>query len=266
MPVPTVPTAPINGWNYQPAPAAPEWPIEGFSGVRTKDGRSYGRKIGQEPNVRAAHLSWYKPDNAHPGQKPQNIWGDFSQWNNDNCSIVAVIKIAMMQFGEKPTDVFKEVRETPDGYQVTLRNGETTSITKAELKEAAEAAKLKCENPMTGMYANFMVAVAAKRFQEESHQAGPGDFTRALGILNSGGSLEYAFRRLGLWDQVEQVPPEELVDGRMGVFQSDTHSAIAVDGHEERWGKQGGVPPTDSTVYAAYAFKAAPDSERRKGA
>ena len=245
----------IAGWNYQPAPALVQWPIEGFTGIRRKDGRTYGRTIGVQPNWRAAPHYQYKPVNAHPGQKPGNIWGGFSQWSRDNCTIVAVIKMAMMQFGEKPTDIFKKVRETRHGYLITLRNGDTTSLSKAEVKQAAEAAKLKCQNIQTAIYANFIVAVAAKRFQEQSHASGAGDYARALDILNNGGSIEYAFKRLGLWEQVEQVPPEELAKGRLGVFQSGSHVSVSVDGNEERWGKRGGATPTGAQVYEAYGFK-----------
>ncbi|WP_330209498.1 hypothetical protein [Pseudomonas sp. AM4(2022)] len=254
MPVSSTSSESITGW-YRPAAASDEWPIEGFTGVRSKDGRTYGRTIGVQRNLRASPHYQYKPENAHPGQKPENIWGGFSQWNANNCGIVAVIKMAMMQFGEKPTDVFKDVRETPDGYQITLRNGETTSLSKGELKQAAEAAKLKCQNIQTAIYANFMVAVAAKRFQEQSHATGPGDYARALDILNDSTSLEYAFKRLGLWEQVEQLPCEELAGGRLGVFQAGSHTSVSVDGNEERWGKQGGPTPTGAEVYEAYGFK-----------
>ncbi|AZE59849.1 MULTISPECIES: hypothetical protein [Pseudomonas] len=255
MPVSPISSDSITGWNYQPAPVLAPLPIEGYTGIRKQDGRTYGRTIGVQRNLRASPYYQYKPENAYPGQKPENIWGGFSQWNTNNCTIVAVIKMAMMQFGEKPTDIFKEVRETPDGYYVTLKNGETIFLSKDELKQAAEATKLKCQNIQTAIYANFIVAVAAKRFQEQNHGSGPADYARALDIMNDGGSIEYAFKRLGLWELVEQVPPEELAEGRLGVFQSGSHVAVSVDGKEERWGKQGGPTPTGAEVYVAYGFK-----------
>lgn len=225
-------------------------PLEGDTGIRGEDGRTYGEKMSQKPNVSGEKLFDYKPAASTGGGKVGNIWGDFSQWNKANCSTVAAIKAVMMQFGKRPTDVFKSVRETADGYHVTLRNGESTFLTKDELKQAAAVAQLKGEDPMTVLYANFMFAVSAKRYQE----SGPASFTEAMHVLNSGGRLEYAFRRLGVWDEVEGVPPEQLAQGRMGVYESNGHAALVFKGREERWGKRGGPSPTKA-IEVAYAFK-----------
>ena len=221
------------------------------SNVRPKDGRSYGVKMSNRPTIRDAVLYQYTPIYYRKSEKPRNIWGDFSQGNANNCSTVASIKAVMRQFGKHPTDVFKAVHETADGYHITLRNNETTYLTKAEFKQAAAAAQFKGEDPQTVLYASFMYAVSAKRYQE----TGPASYSESLNILNSGGRLEYGFRRLGVWDQIEPIAPQQLAEGRTGVFESNGHAAIVVDGHEERWGNRGGRSPT-SVIEVAYGFKA----------
>jgi hypothetical protein len=244
-------TLPPAQWDAQGGGPLQGSPLDGKTGVNPQDGRSYGTKMSNRPVILGSQLYDYRWIHDYPRGKPENIWGDFSQWGADNCLAIAVIKLAMMQFGKSPLDVFKSVKETADGFQIVLRNGESTYLSREELKQAAAAAGFKGEDPTTLLYANFLFAVSAKRYLE----AGYGTYSQALKVLCSGGSsAEYAFRRLGLWEQVEPVSIHELVNGRMGMFQSGSHIEFAADGHEERWGKKGGTPPTTS-IYQAYAFK-----------
>ncbi|WP_416152044.1 hypothetical protein [Pseudomonas sp. FG1] len=45
------------------------------------------------------------------GAKPDNIWSGFRQGPDGNCVTVSAIKAAMYQFGQSPTDIFKEVKK-----------------------------------------------------------------------------------------------------------------------------------------------------------
>lgn len=233
---------------------------ERYSGIRRKDGRSYGEPVNNKVVASGMHLFVYKPDNREPGKKPEDIWSAFSQWDQDNCVSVAAIKMAMMQFGEQPTDVFKEVREVPGGFQVTLRNNETAYVTQAELEMTAMAMKLKGTDPRAITSANVISTVMAKVEQqklskEQNRNVG---FGEALQVLNRPDALPLALARLGLGSRIEMVPPEDLLNGRLGAFSSGvkngSHSSVSVGGKEERWGQRGGPSPTGEDIYA-YAFK-----------
>ncbi|PHX42720.1 hypothetical protein AO284_22855 [Pseudomonas sp. NZIPFR-PS2] len=93
----------------------------------------------------------------------------------------------MMQFGQKPTDVFKEVRETGSGYDVTMRDGVKVSFTKDELRQAATQARFKGDDPQMITDANFMYAASAKRAQMENNDGTAGrSFQAAMNSLNDG--------------------------------------------------------------------------------
>ncbi|UII72867.1 hypothetical protein LVW35_06720 [Pseudomonas sp. HN11] len=227
-----------------------------YSGIRRQDGRTYGEPVNHRVMASGMHLFVYKPEQHSQGKKPEDIFGGFSQWDNDNCVSVAAIKMAMMQFGEQPTDVFKEVREIAHGFQVTLRNNQTIYLTQDELEMAAFAAKFKGEDPRAITSANFIFAVMA----EVERQKRPGvSYGEALTVMNRPDAIPLAFERLGLLDQIEMVAPEDLAGGRLGAFHGDngkdgTHTSVSVGGKEERWGNRGGASPTGENIYA-YAFK-----------
>ena len=46
----------------------------------------------------------------------------------------------MMHFGQKPTDIFRDVKETGTGYDVTMRDGFKLSLSRDEVRQAATAA------------------------------------------------------------------------------------------------------------------------------
>jgi hypothetical protein len=233
-----------------------------YSGIRRQDGRTYGEPVNNRVVASGMHLFVYKPDNLYPGKKPESIWDGFSQWNRDNCVSVAAIKMAMEHFGEQPTDVFKEVREIPGGFQVTLRNNQTIYLTQDELEMAAFSASFKGTDPQTITSANFIYAVMAK-VEQQAQQKEKSEYVsygEGLSVLISKvDALPLAVARLGLSDQIEMVAPEDLASGRLGVFhgangKDGTHISVSVGGLEERWGNRGGPTPTGENIYA-YAFK-----------
>ncbi|WP_455930325.1 hypothetical protein [Pseudomonas fluorescens] len=199
----------------------------------------------------------YKPDESNPGKKPDNIWSGFSQGPDGNCVTVAAIKGAMMKFGEKPTDVFKEVKETAEGYYVEMRDGFKLTLSRGELRHAAAYAQFKGDNPGTITHANFMYAASAKRAQmdgngydDKNPNAAKQSFAHAMQSINNGEVGWEALDRLGLKDHYEKSTSSELARGRLGVVGYGGHSMAVIGGRVELWGGRGGRPREGS----AYAF------------
>lgn len=71
------------------------------------------------------------------GAKCDDIWGGFRQGPDGNCVTVSAINAAMHKFGQSPTDVYKRVRKTAQGYEVTMRDGYYLTVSHQELKQAA---------------------------------------------------------------------------------------------------------------------------------
>ena len=198
----------------------------------------------------------YKPDQSNPGKKPDNIWSGFSQGPDGNCVTVSAIKGAMMKFGQKPTDVFKEVKETADGYHVKMRDGFELNLSKDELKQAARYAQFKGDNPSMLTDANFMFTASAKRAQMEGNglddnpSQSKRSFAHAMQSLNNGEMPREALDRLGLKGLYRQSSSSELASGKLGVVAYDRHSMVVIDGRVELWGRRGGAPKQG----IAYAF------------
>ncbi|MFL1418390.1 hypothetical protein ACI77M_19630 [Pseudomonas fildesensis] len=198
----------------------------------------------------------YKPDASNPGKKPDNIWSGFSQGPDGNCVTVSAIKGAMMKFGQKPTDVFKDVKETEGGYNVKMRDGFELKLSKDELKHAARYAQFKGDNPSMMTDANFMFAASAKRAQLEGNglDDNPNDakksFAHAMQSLNNGEMPHEALDRLGLKGLYRRSSSNELGNGKLGVVAYDRHSMAVIDGRVELWGRRGGAPKQG----IAYAF------------
>ena len=240
-----------------PAPAPRPSPGGGGGGGGRVDPKGFG---GSEPmstlpnTVGSKHYN-YKPDASNPGKKPDNIWSGFSQGPDGNCVTVAAIKGAMMKFGQKPTDVFKEVSETPEGYHVKMRDGFELDLTRGELRHAAAYAQFKGDNPSMLTDANFMYAASAKRAQMEGngHDDNPNaakqSFAHAMQSLNNGEMGWEALDRLGLKDHYRQSSSSELASGKLGVVDYGGHSMAVIGGRIELWGGRGGRPQ-DGNAYA----------------
>ncbi|AZE68727.1 hypothetical protein SAMN05216475_0550 [Pseudomonas synxantha] len=198
----------------------------------------------------------YKPDESNPGKKPDNIWSGFSQGPDGNCVTVSAIKGAMMKFGQKPTDVFAEVKETSNGYYVKMRDGKEVNFSKDELRQAARYAQFKGDNPQMLTDANFMFAASAKRAQMEGNglDDNPNEskksFAHAMQSLNNGEMPHEALDRLGLKGLYRKSSSSELASGKLGVVAYDRHSMAVIDGKVELWGRRGGAPKQG----IAYAF------------
>jgi len=241
-----------------PAPAPQPSPGGGGGGGGRVNPKNFG---GSEPMSNlpitegSKHFN-YKPDASNPGKKPDNIWSGFSQGPDGNCVTVSAIKGAMMKFGQKPTDVFKEVKETGEGYHVKMRDGFELTLSKGELRQAAAYAQFKGDNPGMITDANFMYAASAKRAQIEGNghddnaNAAKQSFAHAMQSLNNGEMGWEALDRLGLKDHYRQSSSSELASGKLGVVDYGGHSMAVIGGRIELWGGRGGRPQEG----LAYAF------------
>lgn len=199
--------------------------------------------MSNKPITEGSKYYSYKPDNSNPGKKPSNIWSGFSQGDDGNCITVSAIKAAMMRYGQKPTDIFKEVKETANGYEVTMRDGVKVSFTKDELKQAATHARFKGDDPQMLTDANFLYAASAKRAQMENNDGTAGrSFTAAMDSLNDGEYSREGLDRLGLKGLYRPATDADLRNSKVGTVEYNGHSMAVIDGRIELWGRRGGVP------------------------
>lgn len=235
-----------------PSPAPPVQPGGGGGGRGPSVPRSgFGpsESMSNKPITEGAKHFNYMPDNSNPGKKPDYIWSGFSQGPDGNCITVSAIKAAMMQFGQKPTDVFKDVKATANGYDVTMRDGFKLSLTNEEVKQAARHAQFKGDDPAMMTDANFMYAASAKRAQMQNNDGTAGrSFMDAMNSLNDGEHSREGLDRLGLSGRYRSATDSELRSGKVGTVEYGGHSMAVIDGRVELWGRRGGVPQSGTAT------------------
>ncbi|WP_419793950.1 hypothetical protein MYA83_22270 [Pseudomonas palleroniana] len=224
-----------------PSPVSPGSGGRGPGVPRSDFGPS--ESMSNKPNTEGAKHFNYKPDYSNPGKKPDNIWSGFSQGPDGNCITVSAIKAAMMQYGQKPTDVYKEVKENGDGYDVTMRDGFKLHLSKGELQLAAREARFKGDDPQMMTDANFMYAVSAKRAQMENNDGTAGrSYQAALNSLNDGEDSREGLDRLGLKGRYRPATDSDLRNSKVGTVEYNGHSMAVINGRIELWGQRGGAP------------------------
>ncbi|PKH14532.1 hypothetical protein [Pseudomonas fluorescens] len=215
----------------------------GGGGGVSPGGFGPSESMSNKPITEGSKHFHYTPDKSNPGKKPENIWSGFSQGPDGNCITVSAIKASMMQFGQKPTDVFKDVKETSKGYNVTMRDGFKLSLTKDELMQAATHARFQGDDPAMMTDANFMYAASAKRAQMENNDGTAGrSFQAAMDSLNDGESPREGLDRLGLKGHYRPATDTDLRSSKVGTVEYGGHSMAVLNGRIELWGKRGGVP------------------------
>lgn len=232
------------------APPAPPSPRGGGAGGggggggRVNPGDFGPREsMSNKPITEGSRYFNYTPDHSNPGKKPDNIWSGFFQGPDGNCITVSAIKAAMMQYGQKPTDVFKEVKETSRGYDVTMRDGFKLSLSRDELKQAAKHARFVGDDPAMMTDANFMYAASAKRAQMENNDGRAGrSFMAAMSSLNDGEYAREGLDRLGLKGRYRPATDADLRNSKVGTVEYNGHSMAVINGRIELWGGRGGVP------------------------
>jgi len=188
------------------------------------------------------------------GAKPDNIWNGFRQGPDGNCVTISAIKAAMMKFGQSPTDIFKSVQATGDGYHVVMRDGFKLDLKKHELATAIRDSKfVPMRDPGMLKDAHFLFAVSAKRAQMENNDGRAArSFDAAVRSLNDGEDERGAgegFLRLGLRNHMKRVSVSAFRDKSMiGMVNRDAHSVAVVDGCEELYGRKGGPPRSGDAI------------------
>ncbi|WP_390898776.1 hypothetical protein [Pseudomonas brenneri] len=199
--------------------------------------------MSNKPITKGSKYFDYKPDNSNPGKKPDNIWSGFKQGPDGNCVTVSAIKAAMMHFGQKPTDVFKEVKEAGNGFDVTMRDGFKLHLSKDEVRVAATHARFEGDDPQMMTDANFMFAASAKRAQMENNDGTASrSFMAGIKTLNDGEYHREGLDRLGLKGHYRQASDKDLRNSKVGVVAYNGHSMAVINGRIELWGNRGGVP------------------------
>lgn len=178
-----------------------------------------------------------------PGKKPRDIWSGFRQGPDGNCVTVSAIKAAMMRFGQKPSDIFAEVRRVSDGYHVKMRDGFKLQLSESELQAAARRAQFIGNDQEMLRDAQFLFAVSAKRAQMENNDGTAArSFNHAIRTLNDGEYSREGLLRLGLKHHLKAVPLSALLNGMIGTIERRGHSVAVIEGVEELWGRRGGRP------------------------
>ncbi|WP_395606517.1 hypothetical protein [Pseudomonas sp. B22129] len=180
------------------------------------------------------------------GEKPDDIWGGFRQGPDGNCVTVSAIKAAMHRFGQSPTDIYKEVTKTEDGYRVVMRDNFTLTLSEHELRQAEWGSNFLGRDREMLKDAHFLYAVSVKRAQIENNDGTAGrSFQAAMRSLNDkedefgpGEGLE----RLGLRQHMRTVRAGDLASGQVGICNRSGHSVAVINGIEEQWGKPGSAP------------------------
>ncbi|WP_065929333.1 hypothetical protein [Pseudomonas sp. 58 R 3] len=256
-----------------PAPAPAPQPSPGGGGGGggggTVNPSNFGsvESMSSKPFTQGAQFTNYTPDKSNPGEKPgmgrelDNIWSGFRQGPDGNCITVSAIKAAMMKFGKKATDVFRDVKAAGDGWDVQMKDGFQLHLSRNELTQAAQQARFMGNDPQMMTNANFMYAASAKRAQMEGNNGfGYGNdhnakrsYLDALVSLNDGEHRNEGLDRLGLKGLYRQSSSDELARGALGVVNYDHHSMAVIGGRVELWGGRGGRPGREDPG-EAYAF------------
>lgn len=186
------------------------------------------------------------------GAKADDIWSGFRQGPDGNCVTVSAIKAAMHKFGQSPTDIYKHVGKTEQGYAVTMRDDFRLTLTHEELRQAAAGAKFYGRDRGMLKDAQFLFAVSAKRAQMENNDGRAArSFSAAIRSLNDGEDETGAgegFLRLGLRKYMKSVPVSTLARGQVGMVNRARHSVAVIEGKEELWGKKGAAPTRGNAV------------------
>ncbi|MGH8451286.1 hypothetical protein [Pseudomonas sp.] len=152
----------------------------------------------------------------------------------------AVIKLMMLTFGTRPTDLFHDVRGNGDGYDVTMKDGYTLHISQWELQQAASASRFAGSDSEVTGNAHFALAVFIKRKQLGSGNAtGLPSFEAVLTQSLQGETTFNMLKGMGLSGHLQYVPTATVVaEGRAGVADSyDAGSSLIYAGRAHRFGR-----------------------------
>lgn len=168
---------------------------------------------------------------------PAQIWSGFYQGVEGNCVTVSAIKAAIIRFAQDPVGIYKHIKVTQDGFEVTMRDSFRLQLTHDELRQATAASNFYGNDPQLLSYANFLYAVSAKRAQIENNDFRAREsYAVALQTLNDGEYPGEALRRLGLFGYIRESTVKELADGAIGTLADSTHSVAVINGALDDYG------------------------------
>ncbi|WP_339506607.1 hypothetical protein [Pseudomonas sp. EA_15y_Pfl1_P102] len=153
----------------------------------------------------------------------------------------AVIKLMMLTFGERPGDMFSNVRSNGDGYEVTMKDGYRLHLSRQELQRAGGASRFTGQDNVVLGSANFALAVFIKRKQLGSGSAADlPSFTSVLTQSLQGETTFNMLKGMGLSGHFQYLPTAAVVgEGGKGVVDSyDAGSALIYAGKVQRFGRQ----------------------------
>ncbi|KTC21654.1 hypothetical protein AO391_05010 [Pseudomonas marginalis ICMP 9505] len=209
--------------------------IRHHNGEQRKVDHRYGYKLFNDASASSQRASSRQSFHV----RPADIWSGFYQGLEGNCVTVSAIKAAMMRFGQSPESIYKHVKATADGYDVTMRDGFSLQLTHAELRLAEGASNFRGSNQGLLDNANFLFAASAKRAQAENNDfRGSQSFAVAMETLNDGEYPGQALRRLGLNAYVRDSDVRELANGAIGTLADYGHSMAVIDGVLDYYGQK----------------------------
>ncbi len=153
----------------------------------------------------------------------EEIFNDFGQTSEGNCATVAVVKAALDKYGTK---MFSSVQKQGDGFAVKQQDGKSVNITSAELKKAAQSAKLKGKPSAAKSMAVLAYAVVGKN-------------SGGVEKLGNGADPKKIAQALGLGNKIKDVSPQEAAQSKDGaVSWNNTHAVYQANGKTDAYGKE----------------------------
>ncbi|ADO75088.1 hypothetical protein [Stigmatella aurantiaca] len=196
--------------------------------------RAAPRPAASLPTRDAFEVTAQRPQTS---QDRDRYFSGFKQGGTGNCVSVAAIKAAMAKFG--PDQVFKSVKRSGQGYDVTMRDGVKVRVSDAELATAGRLSRISGRDPKLVRDAVLMYAAMANRAQLEGNDGRKNmSFERACQSLNDGESYREGPRWLGLQKHVRKIDPNDIHRYTAVVGASSRHAVFASDGFVDHYGKK----------------------------
>lgn len=157
----------------------------------------------------------------------------FVQGSQGNCCTIATIKAAFDKFGAD--DLLKK-KKSGDGYDVTLKNGNTVHVSQAELNLAKQKSDFKpgAESKSGAVPEDAYLAYAVMAKQEQRAEGGSLD--EAMDRLNNGKGPETTAAHLGL--RIKETSVDQAVNSEGGMVFDDDHAMQAREGKVDIYGEE----------------------------
>ncbi|WP_410018355.1 hypothetical protein [Pseudomonas sp. 16FHM2] len=177
------------------------------------------------------------------GNKPRDILNAFTATQRnfgesfDNSTHAAVIKLMMMTFGQSPHDMFREVKASGNGYEVTMKDEYKVQVSHAELKQVAQASRFGGSDSSAIKDANFALAAYVKRKQQIQ---GLGSFESALAATLKGDTVKRCLEGMGVIGAARYVSSSNMTGkGAMGVMGTHTFGgALVMEGIKHEYNQR----------------------------